>query len=80
MTYGARGELKRRGGTVCKVSLSERDGERVRGQNTGHETSGKNESIKGSGVRSCTAGLETGRTGRLWNSLSKSDGTALSNY
>lgn len=62
---------KEKGGTVCEVSLSERDGERVRGQNTGRETSGKNESIKGSGVWSCTAGLETGRTGRLWNSLSQ---------
>lgn len=72
-TYGTRGggEAKARGGTVCKVSLSERDGERVSGQNTGRETSGKNESIKGSGVCGWTAGLETGRTGSLWNSPSQ---------
>lgn len=61
---------KEKRGTVCKVSLSERNEERARGQNTGRETSGKNESIKGSGVWCCTVGLETGRTGKLWNSLS----------
>lgn len=47
------------------MSLSEIDGERVKGQKTGEiETRGRNEAIKGSEGRSGTARLRSGRTGR----------------